>query len=567
MFCFCSGDIPFLVRQDITLKPLQNAIDHIAAGCYHAGVREAVICPGSRNAPLVLAFVRSQLFSCVSVIDERSAGFIAMGMALRTSAPVAVICTSGSAVVNLYPAVVEAFYQRIPLLLITADRPPELIDQWDGQTIRQAGVFGTHVKKYAGTPDHYADVASFFSISLETAAFSLAGIRGPVHINVPLREPLYPFPERPFSQVQLSGKKETREEAPERRKEIPALKGKILFICGMSAGSEHIEGSGLVVLRDMMCNYTGRDIADEKVLMIRDEALLEALRPDVLVSSGSAMLSKPLKNYLRKYKPARHYHFDEKGDCADPFGTSPVLVRCRLEDWLEEFPPQTDPDYYSLWQKASQRVGEAHQLLMKSGSWQEFSAVQEIMSRLPEHAVLHLGNSMSVRYAAFCGRPEGIREVYCNRGTSGIDGSVSTALGFSAGDSRWNTLLIGDVAFLYDSNALWNDLPKNKFRVIILNNAGGGIFRLIDGPSGQPELEKFFETVHRRNAEALCENLNIKYYKAFNKSDLHSVLEHFWEEDGTAAVLEIFTERSINQQFFEHYKSKINGINVSMENN
>lgn len=552
--------VPILFyRHNLPLPHLQNAIDHIAATCHTYGVSEAVICPGSRNAPLTIAFVRSGLFSCLSVADERSAGFIALGKALASKKPVVLICTSGSAVANFYPAVLEAFYQKVPLLVITADRPSALIDQWDGQTIRQENLFGTHVRGFWQTPESYIDSEPFSSITEEAILKAKDEIQGPVHINVPLSEPLYPAQDHQFTANFKKAESQTIEKVhPVFDRNV--LNGKkILVLRGLNKGNPGSLPEGIAVYEDPLSMGRTSETLSELLFMSLDEEKKKSYQPDILLTEGTAILSKALKQFLRKYKPQAHYHFSAEGEIADPFQTNPELISCSLEEALQSYREKMDMDYSALLYEDSRICRETRNRFLSQAGWNEFIAISSCIRKLPSRANIHAANSMAIRYVAYCEPQKLGHTIYSNRGTSGIDGCVSTALGFQSMDKGQNYLFIGDVAFFYDSNAFWNELNKLPLKVILINNGGGGIFRLIDGPAQQPERQVYFESAHTRDAKDLCKNLGVGYFRATDISELNDGMDALNNCEG-AAVLEIHTNSEQNQLFFNQFKSLFNGI-------
>ncbi len=538
---------------------MQNAIDHIAAACHAYGITEAVISPGSRNAPLTIAFVRSGLFSCLPVPDERSAGFIAMGKALASKKPVVLLCTSGSAVVNFYPAVVEAYYQKIPLIVITADRPSALIDQWDGQTIRQENIFGSHVRGFWQTPEIMENEGLFGQLTEEAILASDGPIKGPVHVNVPLVEPFYPSPSHQYSAEFTA--KENAGKAAENSVSIPeeVNRKRILILRGMSDQAGKRISPDFAVYEDPLSQGNTGETVSELIFMNKNAQELESYRPEVLFTEGTAILSKPLKQFLRKYKPALHFHFSAQGEIADPFQTNPRLIQASLMDYLETNRLDPDSTYTANLLEASRRCRGQRNSFLEQVDWNEFVAISSCIKKLPGGATIHAANSMAVRYVAYCEPQKAGHKVLSNRGTSGIDGCVSTALGYQSIDKGANYLFIGDVAFFYDSNAFWNELNKLPLKVILINNGGGGIFRMIDGPAAQPERQRFFESAHSRNAKGLCKNLGVNYFRATNISELYEGMDALNNCKG-AGVLEIHTDSEKNQSFFNQFKSLFNGI-------
>ena len=562
---------------------MQIAINHIAAACAAADIRNAIICPGSRNAPLTMAFARHPDIQCHSVVDERSAGFIALGMAQRTGTPVALICTSGSAVVNFYPAIVEAFYQRIPLIIITADRPPEMIDQWDGQTMHQSDVFGKHVKASYTLPADYSLPEIFSQTTIQAFEDSILGINGPVHINVPLREPLYDAKNEKFEYPTIEKKlisdaeSETLntlaiEEAVAKAKKVILFNGAGFVSVAMSKVFS-VWSKKAVMLSDVISGLHGAGNIRYWDILLSKKEILKELVPDVLITMGTSTVSKNLKLFLRKYKPKYHFHISETGDIADPFQTNPCLVKGQFHHVLSKLNwDNIDDKYLSLWKQWDAKVAHLSKNYFAEVEFGEFSAVKKVLEVLPKKSILQLANSMAVRWANLLGIPNTIWSAHANRGVSGIDGCTSTAVGMAYMDNevmnKWKgklgehciTLITGDVAFFYDSNALWNKFAPRNLRIIILNNGGGGIFRLIEGPQQMPELGEFLETQHQRNAALLAKDMNVEYEAASNYEELNTALESFYNPSNKPKILEVFTETEINTQIFNEYKQLIHGL-------
>lgn len=553
-------------------KRMQIAINHIAAACAAADIKHAIICPGSRNAPLTMAFARHPDIECYSVVDERSAGFIALGMAQRSTEPVVLICTSGSAVVNFYPAVVEAYYQRIPLLVITADRPPEMIDQWDGQTLHQNNIFGKHVKASYTLPDVYNKPEIFSGITLKAYEDAMRDKEGPVHINVPLREPLYDTIGEEFDYPEIDIKSES--EANEQEINILTIEEafktteKVLIFNG--ANSLNINSilalslinNKAVVLSDVVSSLHKASNIDYWDFLLSKKEILGELVPDILITTGTSTVSKNLKLFLREYKPKHHFHISPTGDVADPFQTQPYLVKGELHLVLDKLKWENKSNiYFDLWKKWDRKISSSTTTYFSDIDFGEFSSVKKIIEALPEKSFLQLANSMAVRWANLLGVSKNIVRVNSNRGVSGIDGCTSTAVGaaFMAGNETV-TLITGDVAFFYDSNALWNKFAPANLRVIILNNSGGGIFRLIEGPQQMPELGEFLETQHQRNAALLAKDMNVEYAAANNYEELEQELKEFYNPSNKPKILEVFTKTEINTQIFNDYKKLIHGL-------
>ncbi|MFN8431364.1 MAG: 2-succinyl-5-enolpyruvyl-6-hydroxy-3-cyclohexene-1-carboxylic-acid synthase [Spirosomataceae bacterium] len=565
--------------------PLLEPVFRISEICSLKGIEDVIICPGSRSAAITLAFNRNPEIRTKVIADERSAAFYGLGMALETGKTVALVCTSGSAALNFAPAVSEAFFQEIPMLVLTADRPPEWIHQYDGQTIFQKDIYGKHVKKAFELPVDYTHPDARWQIERiinEAIDLSQASPKGPVHINVPIREPFYPedYEEYEFG----SNKKHIRRVAhqaiinPEDWADLLEIwrnADGIMVAVGQNSQdleeelSELSEGQNVVVVADVIAN-----IQVPEVIRCHDLFLPKisepTFNPDLLLTFGKSFISKSLKQFLRKHKPKYHFHIQQNPELIDPLQSMTHKIEVDPEYFLKELLETLDferlkegeedteeSDFKLNWQNAE---ASARKYIHRSVFVEDFAEIQAtamIFDALPEHSGLHLGNSMPVRYANYLSvLLDKNQKVSCNRGTSGIDGIVSTALGQAANFEGIYTCILGDVSFFYDSNALYINGLSANFRCVVINNGGGNIFRLIDGPSKQPELEEFFVTNQKRNAGSICAETGIEYFRASNQLELSEILKVFFEKSGSPKLLEIFTDGETDASIFKSFKSE-----------
>ena len=553
----------------------QTNINTIVATLYAKGLRRAVICPGSRNAPLVMAFARFGKIKCTSVADERSAAFIALGMAKQLQEPVAVVCTSGSAALNLYPAISEAYYMQIPLIAITADRPIEMLDRWDGQTIHQKDVFEPHVLASLQTPEEIdedqIEIISKLTINLYDVCNGL--LKGPVHLNVHLMEPLYSAANQTFkypnisiinSQLEADEDWEIAIDKAQFFKDYP----KVMVLHGTNdCDVSSIELKALsenpfvVSISDVVSNkHQFQSIQNwEGVLLNVSKEIQHELVPDLLITTGKMVLNKTIKTLFRKHPPKRHWHIAENGYCADTFFTEPEVLSLSPSQFFKQFNaflPDEQSAYQQLYTNLSRQQIQIGNTVIDQ-NYNEFLVVKLILDALPENVVLHIANSMSIRYVAYLGSHlKNTWEVYSNRGVSGIDGCTSTAVGAAMSDSRTHVLITGDIAFFYDINALWQTQMPSNFKLVLLNNFGGGIFKNIDGPAGIPELNPFIATPHSMDAKLLAEHFKLSYFKVVNLMELSPALAA-WIASDEAAILEIQTDSNINSDIFNQYKQQI----------
>lgn len=560
---------------------LQPIFD-IAETCFQKGIRRAIISPGSRNAPLTLAFTRHEGITCYSIPDERSAGFIALGMSLKSKAPTVLICTSGSAGLNYTPAIAEAYFAQIPLLILTADRPPEWIGQLDGQTVFQKKQYGNHIKKSYEFPSSFDYPESQWychRIINEAINISTELPSGPVHINLPFREPFYPESNKTISYSKNIKIINTQLVAKSIKFDFHLLDNydRIIIINGQLDKnpelilllSEISSKLNIPIITDVISN--GHDIENNikhQDLFLKNTKLSSTLKPDLIITFGLSVISKNLKLFLRKNMPKAHWHIQSSGNVADTFQSLTDTIRTDsvtffkgLKNELSGLKVKNGKNLDN-WKDADFSYRRhLHSLLEQQSDFNEFTAYNEVISALPKEIDLHLANSMAVRYVNFIGLYESDIEVFCNRGTSGIDGSNSTAVGSAISTSRTTILLTGDMAFFYDRNAFWhNHLPKN-LKIIVFNNNGGGIFRMIDGPAKQPELEEYFETKQLLSAEILAQEYNMTYHKCMDKLSLQSALKSFFTESDAPSILEIQTNSNINQKVYKEIMTTLGQLN------
>ncbi|WP_333818833.1 2-succinyl-5-enolpyruvyl-6-hydroxy-3-cyclohexene-1-carboxylic-acid synthase [Ohtaekwangia sp.] len=560
----------------------------IAELCSRKGLTQAVLCPGSRCAPLTLAFVRHPNIITRTFSDERSAGFVALGIAQQKKAPAIVICTSGSAAYNLAPAVAEAWFSETPLIIITADRPAEWIAQHDGQTIHQNEIFGKHVKKFYQLPQEYDHADSQWAVNRivnEAINLSYQEPKGPVHINAPFREPLYPPAEEAIS---YSTSVRVMDEFPsdftltdeQKRKLINewGIYHNVLIVAGQQEDDKDLNDAlqtfftkhAIPVVGDVITNLH----SIEKLVRHADLFLGQAsadikktLQPDLLITFGKSVISKNLKLFLRKYTPKAHWHIQPAGMVADPFQSITNVFNTTPAEFFrflsslpttESFEKQKQHNFNKLWEIEERRALRTLEEFFPQEALAELELVYTILNNLPENCNLHLANSMSVRYGNFIGlraQQRGI-QVYANRGTSGIDGCTSTVVGHALSNDRPNVLITGDLAFFYDRNAFWHNYAMPNLRIVLLNNHGGVIFKMIDGPGSLPESDEYFVTRQKLTAKKLCEEFGIEHLQLDNKRKLKNLLKDFFEFDGKPKILELESDTLINKIIFDNLKEK-----------
>ncbi|WHF50881.1 2-succinyl-5-enolpyruvyl-6-hydroxy-3-cyclohexene-1-carboxylic-acid synthase [Chryseobacterium gotjawalense] len=535
------------------------------------GISDIVISPGSRNAPLAIHFSEIDELNCYSIVDERSAAFVGMGMAKSAKKPVAITCTSGSAAANYYPAITEAFYSNTPLLILTADRPVDFVDIFDGQTIRQKDLFRQHSYGDFQLLEDSEENAGDYNFALIKKAIEVCFEKqGPVHINIPLEEPLYNVvSELPnFPPVEKTIRETTYELSSNIIAEWNTSK-RIMILVGTRDYSEELEmqlsqlvkNHSVVILKEANSNLKHHKFFAhiDRYIFNFNEADFKTYAPDLLITVGQNVVSKKVKQFLRKANPKCHWHIDEVWH-PDTFFALTEKVKATPEKFfaqLLKFVSLEPSPYFNLWDVLRDKRDLKHAQYSEQTSFSDFKLFELLSGKLPEKINLHLSNSSAIRYAQLFDFQK--NNVYCNRGTSGIDGSTSTAMGFAMKSQKQTVLVTGDISFFYDINGLWNNYIPPYTRIIIFNNGGGDIFKIIPGPSSTNALDEFILTKHHKNAEYLAKHFGFAYTKVDDEDTLSRVLDHFFKQDEKPKILEVDTSNIENAEvlkgYFEFLKS------------
>ena len=542
--------------------PLAQSIIEI---CKAKGVTTIVISPGSRNAPLTIGFVNNPAFTCYSIADERCAAFFAVGIAQQTQKPVAVVCTSGSALLNYYPAFAEAYYSQIPFIVISADRPFDKIDIGDGQTIRQENVFANHSLYNVNLTKAESEENDVFINEAINVAIAQ---KGPVHINAPFEEPLYETVNKPSVDINITSLfKVYRMVGVDDIIAFTTLwnhSKKILVLVG-ECPPNSIEQKWI----DQLASYPSVVVMTETTSNLHHSSFITnidtvitpflqneylKLQPRILITFGGMIVSKRIKAFLRKYKPRHHWHIDDLR-AYDTFGMLTKHFHVSPNQFFSQFLPFAKPidsDYSANMQAIKALRQERHKSYLAKVPFSDFKVFEKVLPSLPKKSQLQISNSSAIRYAQLVDIDSSI-EVFCNRGTSGIDGSTSTAIGAAVGAKKPTVLITGDIGFLYDSNALWNNyIPKN-FKIILINNGGGGIFRILPGHDETPLFNTFFETSHCLTAEHLAKMYQFDYFTASDEKSLSEGLKNLYAQNEKPSILEIFTPTRDNDKILLQY--------------
>jgi 2-succinyl-5-enolpyruvyl-6-hydroxy-3-cyclohexene-1-carboxylate synthase len=551
-------------------------IQQLASLLLKKGITDIVISPGSRNAPLINTFSGIPEFNCRNIVDERSAGYFALGLSLATQKPVVIVCTSGTASLNYAPAVAEAFYQNISLIVVTADRPDYWIDQAESQCIRQDNIYRNFTKKGISLPLGESEKELWFAGRQinECLNLSVCGTPAPVHINIPLEEPLHQLIDAELPEVKEIELPEIQSLVTEneliRCAETISQSQKILILAGQlnpnpaleNALSEFASKSGAVVLHEHLSNLADPQFCgsiDSLMTAIQAENA-EAFQPDLLITVGGQFVSKSLKQFLRKYRAAENWHLTTGGEHTDTYQSLTKVIRTDAVDFFQALSEQiqsADNAYSQLWKTKEIRVNQVRDEFVKNIEFSDLKAFELIGKNIPVNSVIHLGNSSPVRYALIQNQVENAM-YFSNRGTAGIDGCLSTAVGFASESDKLNTIILGDLSFFYDSNALWNKYLEANLRIIVIHNGGGNIFGMIKGPSDSPAFAEHFFAENTHKAEVLAKAFSLDYFKAENETELEQALNEFYSpEQQHSALLEIFTDAETNSRVFRELFSSV----------
>ncbi|MFK7781251.1 2-succinyl-5-enolpyruvyl-6-hydroxy-3-cyclohexene-1-carboxylic-acid synthase [Psychroserpens sp.] len=566
--------------------------------CKLKQIKHIVISPGSRNAPLTIGFTNDDYFNCYSIVDERCAAFFALGIAQQTKNIVAVVCTSGSALLNYYPAISEAFYSDIPLVVLSADRPKHLINIGDGQTINQKNVFQNHILYSANLKLDIKDESNVSQKeelpifkNLENKLERMLGLqkgiqtfneteinkalnfaklkKGPTHINIPFDEPLYDTTDvltvtPKVESIESKSFKINDAELNDCIDQWYVAKRKLILVGVLEPNA--IEKQWLEILADddsvLVFTETTSNLhhpnffpSIDKMIAPLSEEVFKSLKPEIVITFGGMIVSKKIKAFLRQHKPMHHWHIDEK-KAYDTFFSLTKHIETSPNNFFAAFLPKithiTKSSYLEDWTSVKKHRERKHSQYLDAISFSDFKSFHHILKAIPNKTILQLGNSSTVRYAQLFNLNSTLN-VFCNRGTSGIDGSTSTAIGCAVAANKQTTFITGDLSFFYDSNALWNNYIPNDFRIIVINNQGGGIFRILPGHKNTDNFDYFFETTHQLTAFQLCDMYNFEYFKASNEADVIETLTDFFTISNSPKLLEVFTPRTENDSVLLDY--------------
>ncbi len=578
--------------------PIIPVAQSLILSCINFRLFDVVISPGSRNVPLAIGFASNEKFNCYSIVDERSAAFFALGLSQKSKKPTILICTSGSALLNYYPAVAEGFYSEIPLIILSADRPKYKINIGDGQTINQSEVFKKNIL-YSETLSQDCIHATeeiiksnsqkiidqkYDSSKLEKLqksiqasnekmiekAFDLSiNKMQPVHLNVPMEEPLYDFVNTPsikIKTVRKQNKAKALENSNSYYSQIYKSK-KILILIGVSDYDIFSDKSiakinsfpSIVVLKEHTSNVFDDNFISNIDRLIgpieiqsNSDFLFEDLSPDLIISIGGMVISKKIKSFLRNYKSRKHFHIGNNIS-KDSFYSGVDHLELHPNQFFENIDfKKIDSNYHNFWQDINRSKLELHNKYMRVANFSDLKVFEMLSNLIPKKYDIQVANSTPVRYFQLFDL-KNKNHMFANRGTSGIDGSTSTAIGSSVNSDLPVVLITGDLSFFYDINALWNKYIPASFRIIIINNGGGGIFKILPGFKEDNLFSEFIETKHNLSARSIAKMFKLKYTRVSTKFGLNLVLRTFFKNSKKPKILEIKTSGIKSAKILKDY--------------
>lgn len=553
---------------------MEESTDIIAEILYRSGVKHVVASSGSRSLRMVRAAADNTGFSMHMVVDERVAAFSALGISDCVSQPVALVCTSGSAMLNYAPAIAEAYYRGIPLIAITADRPIDVIDINDGQTIHQYHALDNIVKASVDIDATTPCTKEGFDIINRTISLSLSPRKGPVHINLHLEEgndaltyKSIPYDGLPVAPAGLSMPDDT---LSSHIKEIAY--NKILVFLGQMPPDSNMDMiveqllacPNVVVIADIVSNCRAAGVITdiESIIgKIREES--DRYRPQTVITLGkTSPVSRNLKEWLRSIDGYNHWRINDRQEPEDTYHhlerTIVADAPTFLKSLVDNMPKRDVPSYREIWLDLYDKAQAVKTSLMTSAQWSDITAVGMILEHLPENYNIQCSNGMSIRYMSLTGVKG--HTLYCNRGVNGIDGSTSTALGFSSVAETPTLLVTGDMSAIYDISALFSGQLTPKFKMVILANDGGEIFRLTKATRDYERREQLLCNIPTIKWEDVAKSVDMDYFEASNKEELSKIIPSFFSMTGRASMLVVRTSPGNSETYRNIIKEIYNKI-------
>ncbi|MHA6260231.1 2-succinyl-5-enolpyruvyl-6-hydroxy-3-cyclohexene-1-carboxylic-acid synthase [Sporosarcina sp. CAU 1771] len=559
------------------MASLTNYVFRMTDALLNAGVKSVVISPGSRSTPLAYAFNLTKELKVYIQIDERSAGYFALGLAKATGEPVVLLCTSGTAASNYYPAVTEAHYARVPLVVITADRPHELREVGAPQAIDQIRMYGNHVKYSVDFPlaENNFEIDNFIDRHIRRAlSVGLSAPIGPVHLNVPFREPLginFDFEKTPATfkkYMKSTGEldsfvKEELVKMLQHGKQGFIIAGELPVGIDKKVFWQFAKALNWPVLCDSLSNLRSEVplncaslCIDSYDALLKSESFCEKAIPDTVIWFGAQPVSKPLALYLKKVRPETVIAIDESPEFRDPIGVVTHHIQSEANAVMKVLVDKQETSYAKLWSEANANASSIIEGYVGTDT-DEGAYNQRLFKHLPNGTDLISGSSMPIRDVdTFFQKTNRDVKIFSNRGTNGIDGVVSTALGIQAARQRPTWLLIGDLSFLHDVNGLIaTRFHETDLTIVIMNNDGGGIFSYLPQANEETHFEKLFGTPTGLTFNHVAAMYDAQYTAVNSVANFEKEL--LVEKVKPLRIIEVFTDRTVNVEAHRKLWSEI----------
>jgi len=528
------------------------------------------MCPGSRNAPFLQAFERDSNFTCHSLVDERSAAYVALGMILKLSAPVVIVTTSGTAALNLAPAVAEANMQNLPLLVLTADRPEEFPSQFTNQRINQKNLYSGNARGFlqVDEPESTKDL-QMQAQRINDFLVTLHSERpGPLHINFLFNEPLYEALPARVSEIafKLKPSEQNSEtgvipaEEVEKITDFISKQSRILILAGMGNYTREMKGwlgqmsrqSQTAVFAENLANLGGSEfiITPELALGGANDEELYDLQPDMVLCIGGQIVSKRARLYIQGMNNTSVLSYEN-------LSVKDLLkLKDKLSEETKKYKAPCNNAYQKAWKVIESRAITVAADYLEQAEYSNVYVMKKVIDKARPGTHVHLGSSGSIRYSQLLTTREDLN-YQSNRGTSGIDGCLSTAVGAAMVSEKEHLAILGDLSFAYDSNALWNRNFPGNLNIVVLNDKGGGIFRIIDGPERMSFFEEYSVAYHRVSIEHLVHVFGLHYIYASSERELDSALNKIFKSRVKPTVIEVDTATAENSTIFKNFYKTI----------
>lgn len=543
-------------------------------------INKIVISPGSRHYPLIHSLELDSFFELYSIVDERSAAFFALGLIQKTNEPVVVCCTSGSALQNYGSAVSEAYYQNLPLLLITADRLPAFLGQKEDQMIDQKNIFKGKINYSCQLPLVKSEIDEWYAnrVINEACIRLFQHGKGPVHINYPILS----HASDTFDTVNLPDIRtityNPADTNTERWKtyDYKLTNKKIMIVWGQSVNltdklkktiDNFCNRYNCVILTDRISNFHHSNAIDNAFVILYALSLEERNRlfPDIVISVGGNNVFNPeIKGYLKAhFNRFENWQVGHNNNICDPYHHLTDMFEMNEQTFFQNVVASSNEEllssfeYFKGWKEASELIEEPNV------EYNQLYVTGKLLKSLPDNSILHLANSHTIRVGHMFDFNKTV-SCYCNRGVNGIDGCMSTAVGYASVSSEMNFLIIGDLAFFYDMNALWNRYVPKNLRILLINNGAGAVMHNPGQQKPGNTLKDYKSAGHNTSAKGWVESLGIKYFAVTNKEEADKSIEIFKDPKNEGPIfIEAFTDAEDDMWQLHKYISKIKRISLS----